>query len=277
MSAIRSRIVVISWWSNCLGLSCLHRLAAHTRSRSVGVVQVGKSPGQRERFREHMPPRVAELPYPAAAPAEHSRVLADVALRQLRAERGVWFVEHDVFLHADWEPWLTAADKYFSTSEACLCLPRLPAHIPAITQPAFWVSPARWPASLSSFDPIPFEAREESRRPDLLRCAGDLRMPKKDTLVQARDELVRGGHVVYFPLDADAAPGCTLPPFPAHTHVGGLYLFTGPRLSAAFDAWTQKTVARFADYYAHCSPEWLAAEDPELLRRVREFQGAVCA
>lgn len=280
---IHSRIVVISWWSNCLGLACLHHLAAHTREREIAVVQVGKTARQRERFREHLPRGVAELPYPETAPAEHSRVLAEVALRQLRAEAGVWFVDHDVFLHEDWEAWLTAADEGFGASDVCLCLPRLPAHVPAITQPAFWLSPARWPASITSFDPIPFEARETSRRPDRFRNDGNLRMPQKDTLMQARDELAARGRVGYFPLDA-AAPGLALPsseeelrPFPAHTHIGGLYLFTGPKLPAAFDAWVQKTVARFADFYDRCPAEWLVVEDRELLRRLRAFQGVIYA
>jgi len=277
MPAIHSRIVVISWWSNCLGLTCLHRLAAHTHLRAISVVQVGKSARQRERFREHLPAGVAELPYPEAAPAEHSRVLADVALRQLRSERGVWFVDHDVFLHADWEPWLLAADEWFSASDVCLGLPRLPLHVPAITQPAFWLSPARWPAPITSFDSIPFEARAESRRPDRFCHNGDLRMPVKDTLIQARDELAARGRVGYFPLDAGMAAGLALPPFPAHTHLGGLYLFTGPKLPAAFDAWAQATVTRFTDFYSHCPAEWLVVEDPELLRRVRKFQGLVNA
>jgi hypothetical protein len=202
-------------------------------------------------------------------------VLADVALRQLRSETGVWFVDHDVFLHETWEPWLMAADEWFGATELCLCLPRLPVHVLAITQPAFWLSPARWPASLASFDPIPFVARAESRHPDLFRRNGDLRMPVKDTLMQARDELAAGGRASYFPLDAEAGPGLALPPFPAHTHLGGLYLFTGPQLPAAFDAWVQKTVAQFADFYDHCPAEWLVAEDRELLRRLREFQRVV--
>jgi hypothetical protein len=277
MSAILSRIVVISWWSNCLGLTCLHHLAAHTRLRAISVVQVGKSAKQRERFREHLPAGITELPYPEEAPAEHARVLADVSLRQLRSERGVWFVDHDVFLHADWEAWLLAADEGFSASEACLCLPRLPVHVPAITQPAFWLSPARWPASITSFDPIPFEARAESRRPDLFHHSGDLRMPVKDTLVQARDELAAWGRTGDFPLDAEGAAGLARPSFPAHTHLGGLHLFTGPKLPAAFDAWVQATVTRFTDFYAHCPAEWLVVEDPELLRRLRQFQGLVYA
>jgi len=39
---MKSDLVVISWWSNCLGLACLHNLATYTRNRNIYVVQVGK-------------------------------------------------------------------------------------------------------------------------------------------------------------------------------------------------------------------------------------------
>jgi hypothetical protein len=96
-------------------------------------------------------------------------------------------------------------------------------------------------------------------------------------LVQARDELAAWGRAGYFPLDGEGAAGLARPAFPTHTHLGGLYLFTGPKLPAVFDAWVRATVTRFADFYAHCPAEWLVVEDPELLRRLRRFQGLVYA
>lgn len=273
-----SRLVVISWWSNCLGLACLHRLAQYTEARPLSVVQVGKSAAQRRKFVEQLPRGVTELPYSESAPAEHSRVLRDVALRQLRAEAGVWFVDHDVLLNADGEHWLQATDRWLVETEFCLCLPALPSATPAITQPAFWLSPTRWPAALNNFDPIPFAERIEAKRPDLHRANGDLRMPEKDTLMVARDALAARRQLAYFPLSSESSANTPLPPFPAHQHLGGLSLFAGPVLSAPiFQEWMRATVQRFTDFYATCPADWLASEDQVLLARLREFQEAVHA
>jgi hypothetical protein len=273
-SACRSSIVVISWWSNCIGLDCLHRLVEHTRDRDIIVVQVGKSAEQKALFRQYLPTRVVELPYPESAPAEHSRVVYEVALRQLRAESGVWFVDHDVFVHEDCEPWLMAADDWFSQSNLCLCLSAISTG-PAITQPAFWLSPTRWPDTITSIDPIPFQAHESARRPDLFRHSGEMRMPVKDTLVQARDDLTAVRRVGYFPLVTEAGADHKLPPFPRHTHLGGLFLFAGPLLPPEFEAWMKTTVLRFTEFFERCPVGWLAIEEPQLLQRLREFQGAL--
>lgn len=268
---MRSPFVIISWWSNCLGLTCLQHLTEHTSNRDIYVVQVGKSHRQRQSFRNHIPKGVTELPYPVDAPAEHSRVLGDIALRQLKSVPGVWFIDHDVFMHEACEPWLKMADGWLNQTDYCLCLPT-PLDGPAITQPAFWLSPARWPVEITSFDPIPFKTGEAARRPDLFCHNGDLKMPLKDTLVQARDDLQIRGRVGYFPLKT--APGVThaLPSFPAHTHLGGLSLFTGPILPPAFNGWMKTTVASFTDFFETCPDDWIAIEDPELLRRFLEFQ-----
>ena len=76
---MKSDLVVISWWSNCLGLACLHNLATYTRNRNIYVVQVGKTEQQKERFRPHLPPGVEELPYPPDRSAEDWRVREAVA------------------------------------------------------------------------------------------------------------------------------------------------------------------------------------------------------
>jgi hypothetical protein len=264
---MHSSLVVISWWSNALGLECLHRLKHHARERTIYVVQVGKSPEGRARFRDFLPTGVTELDYPDDAPAEHSRVIRSVALEHLAPESGLWLIDHDVFFEEACESWLSAADAWFEPSEMCLCVHSSP-DSPAITQPAFWMSPARWTADIPDIDPIPFEARAESRRPDLYRNDGQLRMPVKDTLVRAYEKLSLLGRACEFHLPNEAPT--PLPSFPRHTHLGGLSLFAGPVGLPALGDWARTTVTHFGQFF-EASP-WLEAEDPELLRRLAEFR-----
>ena len=276
-TALNSQIVVISWWSNCLGLASLRRLSQLTHNRKIIVVQAGKSAAQRQLFREHLPAGVSELTYPEDEPAEHSRVIREVCLRLLASAEGVWFIDHDVFMEADCEGWFRAADEWLSSMDACLGLPLRPP-TPAITQPAFWLSPRRWPASIDTFDPIPFQTQDVSRRPDLYRNDGDLRMPIKDTLVAARDELQAAGKVAFFPLNPQDAAESPLSAFPSHSHLGGLFLLAGPVHPPAFESWpparewTMKTVNGLAQFFEACPAEWLAIEEPVLLQRLEEFR-----
>lgn len=261
---MKSQIVVISWWSNSLGLECLRRLAGYLPDRRIYVVQVGKSREQKQRFREALPDRITELLYPDDAPGEHSRVVYEIALNQLYVSDGVWFIDHDVFFEESCAFWFDTADQWFTQSYLSLCVNAQPGS-PALTQPAFWISPARWPAHITTIDPVPFEARESSRRPDLFRHSGGMSIPQKDTLVQSYEELTAIGQGERYLLDT---PSRALPPFPKHTHLGGLYLLAGPMLPPDYHEWMKTTVSNFVNFYAQ-SPD---SEDPELLRRLREFQ-----
>ena len=67
-----------------------------------------------------------------------------------------------------------------------------------------------------------------------------------------------------------------LPSFVKHVHIGGLHLYTGrirPRkdMPKAYYDWRQYTLMSFEAFFTNCQPEWLAIEDPELLRRHREM------
>ena len=272
--AADSPLVVISWWSNTVGLACLHRLAGSARRRPVYAVQAGKSEAQMARFRALLPTGVVELAYPEELPADDSRIRETVALSLLREWPGAWFIDHDAFFHEDPEPWFRSADAWLGAGDFCLAIGE-PPWGPAITQPAYWLSPARWPPGLSSFDPVPFAPKDFVRRPDLTRTGGDLVQPLKDTLVQAYEELAAAGLAGWFPLTAEVAAGHALPPFPSHTHLGGLFLYAGPVLGPAHRSWMAGVVAGFDRFFAGCPAEWLAAEDPELLRRHAEFKAAV--
>jgi hypothetical protein len=276
---IRSQIVVVSWWSNCLGLACLARLAQYASQRELIYVQVGKSKESQERFRRLAPRQARERLYPEGAPAEHSRVIQAIALGEMCAEYGVWFVDHDFLAGADMGSWLDTADELFSQFPICLCT-AAGDYKQAITQPLFWLSPARWPEGTPGIDPVPFQARPSARRPGLYRHRGEMQIPLKDTLVKAYEELAGKGLV------GEIAGGCRrraglppapvrLPRLPAHTHLGGLYLLAGPVLPGAYQEWMRATVRKFRAFFAACPPDWLQAEDPELLGRLREFEGAL--
>jgi uncharacterized protein len=271
---VRSALVVTSWWSNSLALACLQRLARYCQGREIYLAQAGKSAEQMARLRALLPPEVIELAYPEDLPQDDSPMREYLALTRLRDLTGAWFIDHDTFFDADPEPWFRAADRWFSEFRTCLCIGE-PREGPGVTQPAYWVSPSRWPQQVVSFDPVPFAAKDSARRPDLYRHDGDVVQPQKDTLVRVREELTVRGLCSWFPLTAEAAARHGLPAFPAHTHLGGIHLYTGPLLVDRFRPWMEQTVARFDRFFAGCPPQWLQAEEPELLRRHGEFKAAL--
>jgi len=274
VNAVRSDLVVISWWSNCLGLTCLHRLAQHAPARALYVVQVGKTSEQRERFRAHLPECVRELPYPADCPGEDWRVREEVARGLLADREGLWFVDHDLFLQEDAEGWLNEMDRRLAGSDVCLCHP-LPRRGPSITNPAFWLSPPRFPPGMPGFARLPYREEPVASRPYALRQPAGLMMPEKDTLVAAMEFLLPLGLVSGFPLtERDRSPGSP-PPWPHSEHLGGLYTFTGDLPPAPLWAWTARCVEQFAAFFSACPPEWLGDEDPVLLDRLEEFRSGL--
>jgi hypothetical protein len=261
---MRSELVVISWWSNCLGLTCLYNLVERTDGRTIYVVQVGKSAAQQARFRERLPTPVRELPYPADAPAEHGKVLERIVRDLLPEHEGVWFLDHDWFVLEPFEPWLLNMDRTLAPSDCCLCHSHAAAG-PALTCPAFWLSPARLPDGLPGFEPVPYQPSEVWRRPDRFRAPADLRMPDKDTLALAQEFLAARGLVREYALAS----------LPRYRHLAGLYLFAYEILPDLFRDWMAECVARFTAFFAACPADWLGAEDPVLLERLAEFREAV--
>ncbi len=272
---MRSSVFVTSWWSNCLGLICLHRLQAFAPEREIYVMQAGKSEVQMERFRKFLPKSVKELLYPPHILADDSAMREYLAKDALRNYEGVWFFDHDTFLLTPAEHWFEMADNCFSNSDVCLCT-RSPLPGCGITQPAYWLSPLRWPEGLSSFDPVPFTPKVYARRPDLHRHEGDLTIPLKDTMVQVREELETMNMTCTFPVDGEDGTHHFLSSFPQHIHIGGLHLYTvatQPRtdMPSAFFDWRRYILMSFDAFFQNCPREWLELEDPELLRRHTEM------
>jgi hypothetical protein len=271
---MKSDMVVISWWSNCLGLACLHNLAEHTRGRNIYVVQVGKPEMQKERFRDYLPPTVEELPYPPDRPAEDWRVRETVARELLGDREGLWFVDHDLFVQESCEGWLAGMDRRFERSNVCLCH-HFPVRGPSITIPAFWLSPVRLPQGMPSFARLPYREEPVASRPYALRQSGALMMPEKDTLVAAMEFLQEQDMVCGFPLtEGDRVPDGPAP-FPRFEHIGGLYTFTGEVLPELLHDWMARCVERFTAFYKGCPPEWVSVEDPILVQRLVEFRQTV--
>jgi len=261
---MKSALVVISWWSNCLGLQCLHDLARRAKDRQIYVLQVGKSAAQKARFRRHLPAGVRELDYPAGRPAEHGKVVEAVVRQYLPAQAGLWFFDHDLFFREPLAPWLAALDRRFEASNCCLGHMATGNNL-SITCPAFWFSPARLPVEAPGLAATPYEPMAASRRPDLHRFGADLRLPEKDTLVLAREFLAARGMSYQLPPES----------LPRHEHLGGLYLLAIESLPAALDDWVVACVTRFAAFYAACPPAWLEIEDPALLQRLAELRQVV--
>lgn len=260
---MNSALVVISWWSNAIGLACLHHLARYTEGRTIYVVQVGKPEEQKARFRRYLPQHVQEHLYPPDLPAEHYHVIEYIAHHLLNRSEGVWFVDHDFFVHDSMTPFLSHADAVFAQSDCCLCY--APSDF-AITNPLFWLSPARLPPDLPGFAPVPFPAPSEvSRRPDVFRAAPDLIQPERDTLVCVAESLAARSLARHYHLHE----------LPRHTHLGGLYLFSVELLPESFDHWVRGCVRAFRAFYEVCPPEWVAVECPVLLERLRELEEAI--
>ena len=271
---MRSDLVVISWWSNCLGLACLYNLIEYARNRNIYVVQVGKPEEQKERFRAYLPPGVEELPYPPDRGAEDWCVRETVACKLLGDREGLWFIDHDLFVQEDCEEWLEDMDRRFEGSSACLCHPS-PARGLSITNPAFWLLPVRFPPGMPSFARLPYREEPVVNRPYALRQSAALIMPEKDTLVAAMEFLQERGLVCTFPLTEGDRVTDGPAPFPDFEHIGGLYTFTGEIPPESLHDWVARCVERFTAFYAACPPALVSIEDLVLMQRLEEFRQAV--
>jgi hypothetical protein len=244
---------------------------AFAPGREIFVIQGGKSDSQADRFRKFLPEGITELFYPGHLEPDDSAMREYLARDALCLREGAWFFDHDTFLLSPSDAFFEWADSCFSKSEMCLCT-RRPLPGKGVTQPAYWLSPRRWPAGLSSFAPVPYQKRPYTRRPDLHRHNGNLTIPGKDTLVQVREELEALHMTGTFPTDGDDAIPHFLTSFPRHIHIGGLHLYTGPThppedMPPLYYKWRRHTLLSFDTFFRNCPREWRAIENPELLRR----------
>jgi hypothetical protein len=162
-------------------------------------------------------------------------------------------------------------DRRFSQLNVCLCHP-LAKNNPSITNPAFWLSPRRFPPGMPSFARLPYQEDPVASQPYNLLPSAALTMPQKDTLVAAMEFLQKLDMVDKFPLsDKDCytdGPGH----FPHFDHIGGLYTFAYQSPPGFLRNWVTRCVNSFTAFYAACPPEWLSAEDPVLIQRLAKFR-----
>lgn len=266
---MKSSIVVISWWSNCLGLRCLHNICKYTSNRKIYVIQVGKQEPLKVAFRKYLPTNVCELYIPENCPAEHWAVCEWVAKEKLKDSKGLWFFDHDFFLKENCNEWLNKMDAVFVDNKTVLAYPSKNDEF-SITNPAFWISPKQLPKEAPGFSPIPSMVNFMSEKPyGLRKPIRGLKMPKKDTMVACMEYLNQSGLVTQFSL---LKGGDDLIRFPAFSHLGGLYLFTYLDFPGILYSRVQNLIKSMKAFFKTCPPEWLEIEDPVLLKRIADFE-----
>lgn len=249
---MHSSIVVISWWSNCLGLFSIHKLIEHLPSVKIYLIQVGKPDHLKERFREYLPPEVNELFYPENESAQHWRVIEYTVRNLLKEEEGLWFFDHDTFLLDDGRIWINRMDLKFLTSKSIICIADRK-HNRSFTIPAFWISPKQLPFGIPSFSPFPASVDPVADFPFFpVIDTPDLVRPEKDTLEAAVEKLSSSHSVLTYDLELD---------FPKHEHLGGLNIFVYKDLPLEVRGYGMQAAERFKKFYEKCPKEWRDIED----------------
>jgi hypothetical protein len=271
------RILVISWWSNCLALTSIARLLAHAPGIPVSVIHVGKPERQKELFRRAQSPGVDELPYPEQRPGEHGAVLDYVLAAFRDRPEPLFCMDHDVFLEEQCDSWFERTAALHLELGHCLATPGS-AEQASRTSPAFLLVPHLVPRETPSFLPIPPRHSAAARAPYAHRRQGRPVRPVKDTLVEACDYL--DAHGLRATLGASSESPAQLS-FPRHTHVGGLHALAAPPLEPgapmhpAYLSHLREAFRNLDAFYAGCSDEFRNLEEPVLLERLDELR-ATC-
>ncbi len=265
---MNSDIVVISWWSNCLGLKCLYNLCDYISNRKIFVIQVGKPEPIKEAFRKYLPAGICELRVPDHYPADHWAICEWVVKEKLKDSEGLWFFDHDFFIEGNGNDWLKRIDAIFAIKKIVLAHPLKKEEF-SITNPAFWIAPKHLPPQAPGFSPIPPLANFMSEKPYAPRKPiRGLKMPEKDTMVACMEYLRPLGLVFQFNLLGQESD---LTRFPDFTHLGGLYLFTYLEFPDILFSRVHNLIKSIEAFFKTCPPEWLEIEDPVLLKRIGEF------
>jgi hypothetical protein len=254
-----SSIVVISWWSNCLGLYAIHKLIEHLPNSKIYVIQTGKNEDLKERFREFLPHEVKELFYPENEPAPHWKVLEFTVKNLLMREEGLWFFDHDTFLLENAETWMYKIERKLKKSKCLMCIADRK-HYRSLTIPAFWISPRYLPEDMQSFSPFPEYTDPIANKPFIqITTIPNLIMPQKDTLEIFIDGLMTKHQVLTYDLESD---------FPKHSHLGGLNIFVYRNLPAELKEHGMQTAKKFLQFYKECPDEWLEIEDNTIMEAI---------
>lgn len=263
---MNSKIVVISWWSNCLGLECLHRLCQYTSEREIFVVQVGKQEHVRRSFRNYMPDNVTEIILPDNQNEEHWAVCEWIVRHGLAQEKGLWFFDHDFFLLESYNEWLKEMDFYLFSNRLVLAHTSKRGKL-SITNPLFWISPSRLPKLAPSFSPVPSpENKTIANTPyELADTIPILQRPEKDTLVACSEFLNRIGLVAH--LNSPNGKN-KLPHLPLFQHIGGLYLLSFNKYPKFLEKDVQQLKNEFHKLLNTCPAEWSKSEDNVLINRL---------
>jgi hypothetical protein len=244
------KLVTISWWSNAMGLVCLHNLRRHLPNAQLYFLQDGKSESEKQQFREHAPAMAEEIPCPRPnlTDWEAREYLAREVFGQ---ERSLWFVDADFFLLQDADRWF---DKFADGVERggfVIATPERP-HDRCVTAPCFWLCPEGLPRNVS-FAPWSSVATAPT---------GELVEPEYDTLARLV-ETVRPPGSFKFSLGFDRVLG---EHFPRHEHVGGLWALRGEDHKRRAPAVYAESLDKFRRFFAVAPNAWKAVEVDALKR-----------
>jgi len=265
---MKSKIVVISWWSNCLGLECLNRLCQYASERDIFVIQVGKQEHVKRSFRNYIPDKVMEIVLPENQNEEHWAVCEWIVRHELTHEKGLWFFDHDLFLLESYNKWLKEMDFYLFSNRLVLAHTTENEKL-SITNPLFWISPSRLPKLAPGFSPIPSpENKTIAKTPyEVEDTVPILQRPEKDTLVACSEFLKNIGLATHLNIRKSKKE---LPQLPFFHHMGGLYLLALNKFPKFLEKDVQQLKNELNKILNACPAEWLKSEDNVLINKLNE-------
>ena len=238
------KLVTISWWSNAMGLACLHNLKRHLPEADVYFLQDGKSDAEKQQFRSHVPATAREIPCPRPNLTDWE-ARAYLAREVFGQERSVWFVDADFFLLEDAGRWFGKFDDTVELGGFQIATPDRPGDR-SVTAPCFWLCPMELPREVS-FAPSGSIASTPT---------GALAEPELDTLARLV-EAVGPRRSLKFSLGFDSRIG---EHFPRHEHVGGLWALKGQEHKRHAPEVYEQSLGKFRHFFSAVPAAWKAIE-----------------